>query len=279
MVDFTRIDRRFVLEAQFVTQTALAIGSRVSLFPSGSDLPVMKTPDGLPFIPGSSLKGVIRSYVERILRTLAGMGKSIGGERLWACDPLDKEQSCVPPREKERLAEAAKKKLAEKAEKCHSSFDECFTKLVFAESCTACRLFGHQWMASRVAFQDAYLVNAEALPVLFEVRDGVGIDRDLGAAKRGLKYDFETVPRGAAFGFKVVAENCEDWEMGLLCLAFDALKRGELAIGGKSTRGLGWGTLSEMTIRVFSPEDILFAREGKRFNPEDLIRVFSEALG
>lgn len=274
VVDFTRMQNRFCIEAHFVTETALAVGSRVSLLPAGSDLPVMKTPDGLPYIPGSSLKGVVRTYIERILRTAADMGKTIRGEKLWACDPLDLKNSCVPPDVKRTLYENAE----EKAKNGKKPLDVLFSEELWKVTCTACRLFGHQWMASRVAFQDAYLVNADALPVLFEVRDGVGIDRDLGAAKEGIKYDFETVPRGAAFGLRIILENVEDWEVGLFCLALQALRRGELALGGKSTRGLGRGTLAELSIRALSSEDILFGRDGVPRNPQEFITIFREAL-
>lgn len=274
MLDFTRIKSRLCIEARFVTRTALAVGSRVSLLPVGSDLPVMKTPDGFPYIPGSSLKGVVRTYVERILRTAEDMRKTIRGERLWACDPLDSQASCVSPDKKRELYEDAE----DKAKRTRKPLDTLFSEELWKETCTACRIFGHQWMASRVAFQDAHLSNADALPLLFEVRDGVGIDRDLGAAKEGVKYDFETVPRGAAFDLRIVLENLEDWETGLLCLALEALQRGELAIGGKSTRGLGWGTLEHLTIRALTPEDILFGREGTFKNPQEFIAAFEQAL-
>lgn len=275
MADFSRITNRFLIEARFVTQTAIAVGSRVSLLPAGSDLPVMKTPDGLPYIPGSSLKGVVRAYLERVLRTADDMGKKMQGERLWACDPLDKEACCVPPDKKKELHEKAEKE----AKRNGKPLDATFSKFLWEKTCTACRLFGNQWIASRVAFQDAYLLNEDSLPLLVEVRDGVGIDRDLGAAKPGIKYDFETVPRGAVFGFRMILENVKEWEVGLFCLALDALRRGELAIGGKSTRGLGWGTFEELMIRSLSPEDLLFGREGTPRELSECISTFTEALG
>jgi CRISPR-associated protein Csm3 len=73
MNTFWQFENRWLITATLRMKTALSVGSRASLLPAGSDLPVIKTPEGVPFIPGSSLKGVIRTYVERVLRTLDGM--------------------------------------------------------------------------------------------------------------------------------------------------------------------------------------------------------------
>ena len=89
--------------------------------------------------------------------------------------------------------------MVKRATKDNFFYDELFTKELIEKSCTACRLFGSPWLASRVHFQDAFLTNSQDLPRLTEVRDGVGIDRDLGSAKRRIKFDFETVGDLAAF--------------------------------------------------------------------------------
>jgi len=209
--------------------TALAVGSRASLEPTGTDMPVLKGPDGLPFIPGSSLKGVFRFQSERILRAVEKK------PLLWACDPFD--SPCVSPERKNQLWEQANRA------------DEIFAQKVFAESCTACRLFGSQWFAGRVSFKDAYLTNADALAMMTQIRDGVGIDRDLGAARTSVKYDFETVSPGACFGVEILVENLEDWEMGFLLAVLRLWEEGSIAIGGKTTRGAGWGTLKGLTIQ------------------------------
>ena len=244
MKSFFQFENRWVITASLQMETALSVGSRASLLPAGSDLPVIKTPEGIPFIPGSSLKGVVRTYIERILRTMDVLNKQHRGERIWACDPLDKGKCCITAEQKNMLLEKA------------GNDDERFTQLIWQNSCTVCRLFGSQWLASRLSFQDAMLKNSDCLLRLTEVRDAVGIDRDLGSAKPGLKYDFETVPQGAEFGIHVVAENADEWEVGLLVLALETMEKGELPIGGKTTRGLGWGKLNELKVQLIS-QDIL----------------------
>ena len=160
--------------------------------------------------------------------------------------------------------------------------DEAFTRELFNESCTACRLFGSRWLASRLYFQDAMLINRDKLPRLTEVRDGVGIDRDLGSAKPKIKFDFEVVPAGASFRIRIVAENVEEWEVGLLLLPLKAMERGELPIGGKISRGLGWGRLENLEIRRIVKENLLdWLRgegEAESVNADELISIFTRGL-
>lgn len=265
MKSFYRFENRWFITATLRMKTALSVGSRASLMPAGSDLPVIKTPEGIPFIPGSSLKGVVRSYIEQILRTMEALGKKHSSERLWACDPLDESGRCVTADRKKSLMEQAEN-------------DEGFTQHIWGESCTACRLFGSQWLASRVSFQDAMLANQDALLRLTEVRDGVGIDRDLGSAKPKIKYDFETVPQGAAFDVRIVVENADEWELGLLVLALETLGKGELPIGGKTTRGLGWGELADLRIRRVTHTNLLDYLTGSvqpdEYSSQELIQRF-----
>lgn len=255
MGPFTTFQNRIWIHATLEMKTALAVGSRLSLEPTGTDMPVIKDARGHPFIPGSSLKGVLRFQTERLLRTLNRQPE------LWACDPLG--DPCLPAgrRDKKQNAKSSREELMEQAEKeakaNKRSADELFAEAAFHHSCTACRLFGSPWFASRVAFKDAYLKNAEDLPVLYQIRDGVGIDRDLGAARTGIKYDFETVVPGAQFDIEILGENLEDWEIGLLLTVLEMWSDGGIAIGGKSTRGPGWGVLRDLTYRRVDPSNLM----------------------
>jgi CRISPR-associated protein Csm3 len=58
---------KIFIKGKIVTQTGLHIGgSKSSLDIGGIDLNVIKTPQGTPFIPGSSLKGKLRSMLARL---------------------------------------------------------------------------------------------------------------------------------------------------------------------------------------------------------------------
>ena len=81
--DFDLLRERIVLTGTLTTRTALHIGGGAGEL-EAVDLPVVKTNRGDPFIPGSSLKGVVRSTVEALLR-------SAGIDGLHACNPLDED--------------------------------------------------------------------------------------------------------------------------------------------------------------------------------------------
>jgi CRISPR-associated RAMP protein (TIGR02581 family) len=267
MHPFWHFENRWLITATLRMKTALSVGARASLMPTGSDLPVIKTPEGIPFIPGSSLKGVVRAYTERLLRTMDELKQTRQGERLWACDPLDERERCVIAKCCEhcenckgnccRDCSRCKNCMVKRATQNNRLDDKKLTQEIWQRSCTACRLFGSPWLASRVSFQDAMLSNRDSLLRLTEIRDGVGIDRDLGSAKSSIKYDFETVPAGAEFGITIVVENADEWEVGLLLLALEAMRKSELPVGGKTTRGPGWGEIVDLKIQKIGKENLL----------------------
>lgn len=292
MALFFRFDNRTVISATLIMETPLAVGARLSLLPAGTDLPVIRTPEGLPFVPGSSLKGVVRAHTERLLRTLDAAGRKWQGKRLWACDPLSERERCVVATCCGQCEDCrgnccqncrrCKTCMVKRYQQDGSLNDKSFSAELWEKSCTACRLFGSPWLASRVRFPDALLANQDGLLRWTEVRDGVGIDRDLGAAKPNVKYDYEVVPAGAQFGVRIVVENAEDWEVGLLLFSLKALAQGELPVGGKTTRGMGWCRLEGLRAERVTAADLLEYLQGQAAPSVDLeqfIEAFAGALG
>ncbi|MCS6795327.1 MAG: type III-A CRISPR-associated RAMP protein Csm3 [Cytophagales bacterium] len=61
-----RLESKIILKGTITTKTGLHIGGvKASMDIGGLDLPVIKTPKGVPYIPGSSLKGKIRSLLAK----------------------------------------------------------------------------------------------------------------------------------------------------------------------------------------------------------------------
>lgn len=171
----------------------------------------------VPYIPGSSLKGVVRSFVEKALGTFAR-------EDTWrrACPTFpDDENSCARILEKEKSSSA-----------------------VYCGSCGACRLFGHTRLKGRAAFSD-FLPAGE---VKTEIRHGVAISRLSHAVAHG-PFDMEVVVEGTFEGM-VVLENYEIWQLGLLATAFGAINQGLLRIGFGKNRGFGRVKLAVSRCRV-----------------------------
>jgi len=222
-------------------------------------------PDGREYyyIPGSSLKGVMRSHLEKIIRTLrhddaqpASTGNSAGAvvdqggqtppsplvnrrPPSIVCDPFVSAPDGVSTfadvgcgyKFAARYKAATGDLLGEEA-----PFIAPAT--AYAESCPVCRLFGSTSCAGRVNFDDAYGAVAKSA-VTTEVRDGVGIDRLTGGPAHSAKFKFEVVPAKTAFEAHVLVRNFECWQLGALLLVLDDLAEGFVRIGSGRSRGLG----------------------------------------
>jgi CRISPR-associated RAMP protein (TIGR02581 family) len=266
--DLSTFTTRLHFQGCLVFESALRIGAQKSQAVDEPDLPVLRNAAGLPYIPGSSFKGALRSYVEAVARALqARPGMQ---EHNLACLPVGKasERPAQDPIPDICLFQSEVSLLKQvKPQEWHTSGkmpSELVNRLPSAAviqndvtahgegqvvdrtlrdlSCWTCRIFGAPWLASKVLIRDLVLV-----PETFfrtEIRDGVGIDRDTGRAASGLKYQFEIVPAGAAFGLELLVENATEAELGLLWLGVSAFERGEVLMGGARSRGLGWCKLT-----------------------------------
>ena len=232
---------RIIIRARLEAATALRIGAGGSdaAQPSAADLPVLVGPDDQPFIPGASLRGVLRSQVERIVRTLEpGAPGEFAGR--GACNPVDERGWCIP----NKLMEDTWRPRVRRLRREDQDADAWLAEQVWGHSCRICRVFGNTWLASRVRIADLHLVAGQT--VRPERRDGVAIHRDKETVQH--KYDFETVPAGSAFELRVTAENLGGAERGLLWLGLRELADGAILLGGFKGRGLGRARLAETSI-------------------------------
>lgn len=254
---FDTFNGRLHMEGLLTTRTGLHIGAGGSGDPLATDLPVVRDGSGRPYIPGSSLKGVLRSAAEALLRGAPFAGKA-GGD-LRVCEIM----SGAPCVTHERVV-ALREEMEDKFGKDNPDTGRAVAEAVWTESCTVCRLFGSLAVASRVRFPDLPL--AGDLPGM-ELRNGVGIDRDKGLAADRVLYDFEAVPPGTSFRLTVILDNPEDSDAGLILYLFNELDQGNLALGGKTSRGLGqvrvaWESLVETSLRQGNPfADLLSSRD------------------
>jgi len=237
-------ESRLIITATLRAETALRIGtgSDDAALPSASDLPVLRGADGQPYIPGSSLRGVIRSQIERIVRSL----EPTPGGGHGACDPTVNSAWCIPS----AMIDAWKKELRNPALQ-EINVDKELADRVWEHSCRVCRSFGSAWLAARVRIADLHLIGDE--PAIIQRRDGVAIDRDKETVQH--KYDFETVPRMTAFGLQITAENLDAAECGLLWLGLRELIEGHVLLGGFKGRGLGRATLVELSMQMVDATD------------------------
>ncbi|MDK2888111.1 CRISPR-associated RAMP protein, SSO1426 family [Desulfofundulus australicus DSM 11792] len=205
------------ITGRLITLTPLRIGSGEAVpDPTAIDNPVIRDAYGRPFIPGSSFKGVWRSFAEQVL------GRREDGTR-GCCDPLS--EPC--------LSNETIKQLKKKYKERRQLAIEIYTEL-----CPACRIFGSSHFAGRLRIRDLIL-DGSTWPGYCEVRPGVAIDRDTRTAYTKRKYEIEAVPAGTTFIFEAIVENASDEEWRDILLSLLPFSRGELPLGGCTGRGLG----------------------------------------
>lgn len=178
----------------------------------------------VPVLPGSSLKGVVRSHCERIARSLG----------LWCCDPFD---ASISDEEAQRQSDLANlnKFCGKKIEERTAQGEELEgAERYRSHSCRICRLFGSTGIGSRVFIADA--LPRGAFPRLAK-RPHVAIDRVLGSVKEGPWY--EEVVESGRFMATLELRNFELWQFGLIGLALRDLREGRIRIGHSKSRGYG----------------------------------------
>lgn len=196
------------LNFRLMTASPLAIrsGRENTLEPGRPDMQCVRTyyqGQETVYIPGSSLKGVIRSRAEQIVSLLGGQ----------ACNPVDRGSSCSRQERELREAGAAER---------------------YRRVCPACRIFGSTLVAARAAFPDAFPVGQ----VKTGEKAGVGINRITGGAQSGALFQQEVV-ESATFVARIFLTNYELWQLKVLLWALQDIHDGYVALGGGSTRGLG----------------------------------------
>jgi CRISPR-associated RAMP protein (TIGR02581 family) len=200
---------------------------------SGPDMtPVLTFRNGQQevFLPGSSLKGVFRSHVEKIVCSL---------KPRVVCYPFsDNREKDINLEQRRRdyrdSCGAIFTNLAKKDEDKRQELD-ARTEYIYANSCPTCRLFGSTGFIGRLAISDAYLASRS----ITEQRDGVGIDRLTGGASHGAKFELEVVSTGVVFETDIHLRNFEIWQLGMLFAVLQDMQDELIRLGSGRSRGLG----------------------------------------
>lgn len=223
-------ENRLRITGAIVFETAWRIGSGKE-GETMCDLGVVLDSAGSPVLPGSSLKGKLRSTCESLAHALG----------LSAC-LLNNEASQVPcvsdvkfyQRVRSSYQRACKTDLAKRL------------AWIDGNTCDVCKLFGSPVRASRLRISDGRL-DPGTWPGVVQVRDGVVLDRDSHTAVDGLKYDYEVLPVGSRFEIVIELEDCQDEQLALIGAAIFEWHAGS-SLGGFSSRGLGRFRLEDVRV-------------------------------
>lgn len=255
-LSFAALHNRLLITGELVAVTALRIGAGRAVDFEGTDLPVLRDALQRPFIPGASLKGALRARIEALIRAVA-------------------PDQALDLREIEAWQERVIAPLKEDIDLVRD--DRALSNAIWRNSSMIDLTFGAPWVAGRLFFKDAQ-VDEKLWFGQHEVRNGVALNRDTETAEEGLLYNYEVTPAGTRFDFELVMENAEPWQLGMILLALKPWERGEAALGGFRSRGLGHIQLVDAEYRyseinsVDALIDLLMPSEagpGRAITPDD----------
>ncbi len=179
------------------------------------------------YLPGSSLKGVIRSRCEQIARTVN-----------LKVDEFNAHELHNHKADQFRNSEATSGEVVN----------------AYSHVCSITRMFGSTNLASRVQLTDFYPPDPiDVLPI----RQMVAIDRRTGASAN--TFTMEVAPPAlndevpVLFYGTIHLQNFERWQVGLIALALRDLNAGQVPVGFGSSRGLGQVRLYYRTLQVSYP--------------------------
>jgi CRISPR-associated RAMP protein (TIGR02581 family) len=263
---------RYRFEGELELETALRLSSgRASEI---TDAPLMRDRAGRPFMPGSSLRGALRSELERILPEIHEL--KLRSCVLFTAD--DSEEACITAsREKQEKVRAISE--GEEEGQTREDREAKVATYLSGNLCDLCQLFGSPHYASRLVIEDGFPRSGNPRTA---VRDGVGIDRDTGTARESVKFNYEVLePEGGLrFTFRMQVENLNDTDRKLLKVLVFLLQEG-FYVGGKRAAGLGRVRLVRNTLKAtgFDGAEGLWKALAENRDPYGEPRDWQEVIG
>lgn len=229
MKTFEKLESRYIFTGAILLTEAMHIGSGEGDERADS---LFTCSNGRYYIPGSSLRGALRSTVERIAYSLE--------KKTCLLFNAGSSSTCVTSNP--LLIEVEKQAFERRKEEWNE--EEVVRFLQQGGLCDTCKIFGSPYFASKVRITDLFPREILTHPKS-AIRYGVGIDRDTETASEGALFEIEAIEKGCKFDFELIAENLygkEEW--GLLCIGLWEMMRrkeegGTFYIGAKSAEGLG----------------------------------------
>ncbi|GFP30734.1 hypothetical protein HKBW3S34_01653 [Candidatus Hakubella thermalkaliphila] len=201
--------------------------------PISVDATFCKNEDEIPYLPGSALRGCIRSHVEKVLRTLIYerfKNDDICLQAIWDLEKLKKKG----------------KELSKERD-----FDTIYSK-----ACIVSKLFGFTAMGGRIRLEDVYPTNPDKFKRGLKLLDHVAIDRFTEGAAEGKKFNsrpfFPKNPLDDSgdLEFRLELRDFELWHIGLVALVLKDLQLGKIRIGYGRTKGFGKVVLLPETVEI-----------------------------
>ncbi len=225
--NFAQFDSRYIITGVLTNVSQLHVGAGGAETDFSIDNPLIRLKIGntdVPYIPGSSLKGIFRTEIEKYLKAQEKPEES-----------KQYENVCY----------------------VYDSKNRCNTKEI-ENICLACRIFGNSQISSHIMVSDAIL-NMDYFPGV-KNKPGIAINRITGATQRGAFYDIETLQPGGIFSFELQIININLKESNVITRAIKFLLKelleGWIYVGGKRSTGLGKIKVEDAKITEIMPETL-----------------------
>ncbi|BDC17508.1 CRISPR-associated RAMP protein Csx7 [Acidianus sp. HS-5] len=213
--------RRVEIKGVVRNDSPIRVGSRDTVdFTSTARVQLLKNSSGVPYIPGSTWKGVFRSTGEAIARKRG----------LYTCTGLTRE-TCVD-------------KIPNFQDIISSNVEEA-KKLFWEKTCINCKVFGAQSVISAVYFFDSY-----PLDYKIGVKTIIAVSRENGAVAKGALGTAEYIEPNSTFTFLMLGENLPNYAIGYILSIMKALHGGVYQVGGYKSRGFGFVNFAKVELRV-----------------------------
>jgi CRISPR-associated protein Csm3 len=249
--DFGVFENQWEISAKLNLVTPFRIGGGQNAGEySLSQTPVLLSYDAstqraFPYIPGSSLKGVLRSSLERIIRT------------------FNEKEACIAVRGKNASRE---------------------TKFLCG-NCVVCSIFGSMEAGPKIHVRDSQLTRDMNFGEIVEERPHCKTDFDKvngyykvriekGKPKTDLRNE-EIVASGTSFDVNIILDNATEDEVGLILLALEEFNAKRCYIGGSVSRGNGFADLVDVKVikkTLKKDSESLFTIDEKECDREELLK-------
>jgi len=259
-----RIINCYRIEGTLTTKTPLHVGSgevQKTQGKEGEELPlllVMKDHQGRPMIPGSSLRGALRGWLEANLAPFNSPGSYDVAS--FSCGEFDFQKGLTPARLEEVrkgiLGEVNKDSSLKTEAERHEAIETRMTAYYLEHLDLVAGLFGHGRFHSRVDFENAVLEVGQNDDPLVRM-PGVSIDPVTGAARKGHLFAVEAVKPGRQFQVSLQFRNVHEWEIGMVLAALEALSDPDfpLRLGGHEGTDYGRVEWNISSVRSFGSQE------------------------
>lgn len=253
------LNRRLVFECNIECLEDLHVGiERGGAEISGADAPFHRDSSGKLSIPGSSIRGVLRGHVTRLLSSISMSSDDDLKSILEGFDVLTDEETIRGFVASEPVERDAK----------------------FADLGIIHKLFGVSGFASPLRITDAWCSSLEPAT---RRRVHVSIDIDSDMRKAGALTDLEAAPSGTTFAFTIIFDELSDERMAVANRIFYRLTAllasssgAEFFFGGWKSRGYGRSRLTVVGASVFGLSQLLLGENPAKYEGKELRKFLLE---